>query len=121
VAAYIQRGAQLITVVTNDSWYGDSSGPYQHEEMSVLRAVENRRSVLRAANGGISCYINPLGITVAQSKMFTKDIIVEDVPIESGETFYTKTHSVIPVLCSVFSLWLIGLIILKKMKEKFKL
>ncbi len=121
VASFIQKGAQLITVVTNDSWYGNSSGPYQHKEMSVLRAVENRRSVLRAANGGISCYINPLGITKVQSGMFTKDIITEDVPIETGETVYTKTHSVIPVLCSVFSLWLIGLIILKKMKEKFKL
>jgi apolipoprotein N-acyltransferase len=121
VAVFVQKGAQLITVVTNDSWYGNSSGPYQHKEMSVLRAVENRRSVLRAANGGISCFINPLGITVIQSKMFTKDIIVTDVPIEKGETIYTKTHSVIPVLCSVFSLWLIGIIILRKIKEKFKL
>lgn len=121
VASFVQKGAQLITVVTNDSWYGNSSGPYQHKEMSVLRAVENRRSVLRAANGGISCFINPLGITVIQSKMFTKDIIVSDVPVEKGETFYTKTHSVLPVLCSVFSLWLIGIIILRKIKEKFKL
>ena len=121
VAAFIQKGAQMIIVVTNDSWYGNSSGPYQHKEMSVLRAVENRRAVLRAANGGISCYIDPLGITRMQSRMFTKDVIVQDVPVESGETFYTKTHSVIPVLCSVFSLWLIGIIILKKIKEKFKL
>ncbi len=121
VASFVKKGAQLITVVTNDSWYGNSSGPYQHKEMSVLRAVENRRSVLRAANGGISCYINPLGITKIQSKMFTKDIIVEDVPVETGETFYTKTHSLIPTLCSVFSLWVIGIIILKKLKEKFNL
>ncbi len=121
VSSFIQKGAQLITVVTNDSWYGNSSGPYQHEEMSVLRAVENRRSVLRAANGGISCYINPLGITKVQSKMFTKDIIVQDVPLESEETIYTKTHSVLPVLCSVFSLWVVGIFILKKIKKKFKL
>ncbi len=121
VASFVKKGAQLITVVTNDSWYGNSSGPYQHKEMSVLRAVENRRSVLRSANGGISCFINPLGITVIQSKMFTKDIIVRDVPVEKGETIYTKTHSVIPLLCSVFSLWLIGIIILRKIKEKFNL
>ncbi len=121
VSSFIQKGAQLITVVTNDSWYGNSSGPYQHMEMSVLRAVENRRSVLRAANGGISCYINPLGITKVHSKMFTKDIIVQDIPLETEKTFYTKTHSVIPVLCSVFSLWVIGIVILKKIKEKFNL
>jgi apolipoprotein N-acyltransferase len=53
--------------------------------------------------------------------MFTKDIIVEDVPLETVETFYTKTHSVLPVLCSVFSLWVVGIFILKKIKEKFKL
>jgi apolipoprotein N-acyltransferase len=121
VAGFIEKGAQLIIVVTNDSWYGNSSGPYQHEEMSVLRAVENRRTVMRAANGGISCVINPLGEIVVQSKMFTKDVIVRSVPIETVETFYTKNHSVIPVLCSVFSLWLIGIIILIKIKEKFNL
>lgn len=121
VAAFVKKGAQLITVVTNDSWYGNSSGPYQHKEMSALRAVENRRAVMRAANGGISCVIDPLGRTVVQSMMFTKDVIVRDVPVETGETIYTRTHSVIPVLSSVFSLWLIGIILLKKMKEKFKL
>ena len=121
VAGFIHKGAQLIIVVTNDSWYGNSSGPYQHKEMSVLRAVENRRSVLRAANGGISCIIDPLGRTVIQSNMFTKDVIVKDVPIETGETIYTKTHAVIPILSSVFSIWVIGIFILKKLKEKFNL
>jgi apolipoprotein N-acyltransferase len=121
VAGFVKKGAQLITVVTNDSWYGNSSGPYQHKEMSVLRAVENRRTVIRAANGGISCVIDPLGRTVVQSKMFTKGVIVKDVPVEKDETIYTKTHSVIPVLSSVFSLWLVGIVLLKKMKEKFKL
>jgi apolipoprotein N-acyltransferase len=121
VAGFIHKGAQLIIVVTNDSWYGNSSGPYQHKEMSVLRAVENRRTVLRAANGGISCIIDPLGRTVIQSNMFTKDVIVKDVPIETGETIYTKTHAVIPILSSVFSIWVIGIFILKKLKEKFNL
>ena len=121
VAGFIHKGAQLIIVVTNDSWYGNSSGPYQHKEMSILRAIENRRSVLRAANGGISCVIDPLGRTVIQSNMFTKDVIVKDVPIETEETIYTKTHAVIPVLSSVFSLWIIGIFIMKKLKEKFNL
>ncbi|RKY92714.1 MAG: apolipoprotein N-acyltransferase, partial [Ignavibacteriae bacterium] len=61
VTNFVQRGAELIAVVTNDSWYGKSSGPYQHKEFGVLRAVENRRSVVRCANGGVSCLINALG------------------------------------------------------------
>src|SRR5690606_26107420 len=58
VSEFVDRGAELIAVVTNDSWYGKLSGPFQHKEFAVLRAVENRRSVIRAANGGISCIIN---------------------------------------------------------------
>jgi len=61
VTNFVRRGAELIAVVTNDSWYGKSSGPYQHKEFGVLRAVENRRSVVRCANGGVSCFINALG------------------------------------------------------------
>ncbi len=61
VTNFVQRGAEFIAVVTNDSWYGNSSGPYQHKEFGILRAVENRRSVVRCANGGVSCLINAIG------------------------------------------------------------
>ncbi len=121
VTQFVKRGADIIIVVTNDSWYGRSSGPYQHKEMSVLRAVENRRTVLRAANGGISCMIDPLGRTVVESNLFTKTQLVVDAPLAKQETFYTKNPLIIPVLCSVFSIWVIGIFILFKIKEKFKL
>ena len=98
VSEFVRRGAQFITVVTNDSWYGNSSGPYQHKEMAVLRAVENRRSVIRAANGGISCIIDPLGRTKIESKMFTKTFLVGDVAIQNDETFFTKHAYLVPIL-----------------------
>jgi apolipoprotein N-acyltransferase len=121
VSEFVRRGAEFITVVTNDSWYGNSSGPYQHKEISVLRAVENRRSVIRAANGGISCIINPVGVTKIHTQMFTRTFLVGDVPIQDDETFFTKHAYLVPVLSSVFSIWIIGLFLLFKMKEKFKL
>ncbi len=121
VADFVQRGAQIITVVTNDSWYGRSSGPYQHKEISVLRAIENRRAVVRAANGGISCIIDPLGRTVTESKLFTSTIIVGSVPIESGETFFTRYPLIVPVFASMFSLWVFGIFLLKRIKDKFNL
>ncbi len=121
VSEFVRRGADLISVVTNDSWYGNLSGPYQHKEIAVLRAVENRKSVVRAANGGISCIINPLGETLAQTKMLTKDFIVGDVVIQKDETFFTKHSLIVPVLCSVFSIWIAGMFLLKKLKVKFKL
>jgi apolipoprotein N-acyltransferase len=120
IPRFVMRGANLIAVVTNDSWYGNSSGPYQHKEMSVLRAVENRRSVIRAANGGISCIIDPLGRTTVKSEMFTKAVITGDVDIQEGLTFFTEHPLILPVISSAFSFWIFGIFILKKLKVKLK-
>jgi apolipoprotein N-acyltransferase len=121
VTHFVDRGAQFLTVVTNDSWYGNSSGPYQHKEFAALRAIENRRAILRSANGGISCLIDSRGITLKETKMFTRDYLVVDVPLNNEKTFYTRNPFIIPVLCSVFSLWILGMNILLWTKKKFKL
>jgi apolipoprotein N-acyltransferase len=121
IEPFINRGANLISVVTNDSWYGNSSGPYQHKEMSVLRAIENRKTVIRAANGGISCIIDPLGKTLDESKMFTKTQITGDIFIQENETFFSKYPLIIPVTSCAFSFWIFGVYILKKLKLKLKL
>lgn len=113
VSAFVERGADLIAVVTNDSWYGNSSGPYQHKEMSVLRAIENRRTVVRAANGGISCIINPIGETVAETKMFTKTVLVGDVELRKEKTFFTKYPLLLPFI-SVFIFVFVFMIFLYK-------
>lgn len=118
---FVQRGARMITIVTNDSWYGRSSGPYQHKEIAVLRAIENRRSVIRAANGGISCIINPLGITKVESKLFTKTFIVGNVELETGETFFTKHPLIVPVAGSLISFWVFALFLLKRLKRKLNI
>lgn len=119
VTHFVDRGAEFLVVVTNDSWYGNSSGPYQHKEFAALRAVENRRAVVRSANGGISCLIDERGITIKETKMFTRNHLVVDVPLNSEKTFYTKNPFIIPVLCSVFSLWIFGMNILLWLKRKF--
>ena len=96
VSEFVEKGADFITVVTNDSWYGNSSGPYQHKAISVLRAVENRRSVVRCANGGISCVILPDGTTESATEMFTKNVLVEDVVIKTKKSFYTNHARLLP-------------------------
>ncbi|MCF8259265.1 MAG: apolipoprotein N-acyltransferase [Melioribacteraceae bacterium] len=101
VAEFVGKGAEMIAVVTNDSWYGDSSGPYQHKAISVIRAVENRRYVVRCANGGISCIINPMGNTLKSTKMFEKTTLAGFVGLTREKTFYTKNPNLIPYL-SVF-------------------
>lgn len=121
VSEFVKNKADLIAVVTNDSWYGNLSGPYQHKEFAALRAIENRRTIVRAANGGISCIINPLGETEVQTKMFTRTYVVVDAVISKSETFFTKNPLLIPILCSAFSIWIIGIFILLKLKNTFKM
>ncbi|MBU0475715.1 MAG: apolipoprotein N-acyltransferase [Bacteroidetes bacterium] len=116
---FVNKGAEFIVVVTNDSWYGDTSGPYQHKEMSVIRAVENKRSVVRAANGGISCLIDPLGKTITETKMYTKTTLVVDVSLNSELTFYTKHPWLIPIFASVISIIIILLSSIAKIKRKY--
>ncbi|NOX64484.1 MAG: apolipoprotein N-acyltransferase [Chlorobi bacterium] len=118
-SVFVKKGAEFIAVVTNDSWYGDSSGPYQHKEISVIRAVENRRAVVRAANGGISCLIDPLGRTIADTKMYTRTFLVVDVPLEQELTFYTKHPLLIPLAASAVSIIIILLSLFVKIKRKF--
>jgi apolipoprotein N-acyltransferase len=118
---FVQRGAEFLAVLTNDSWYGKLSGPYQHEEFAKLRAVENRKAVVRCANGGVSCLINKFGVTQVETKMFTRTHLVVEVPLNNEKTFYTKHPLIVPVSALIFSLLILGLNILIWLKKKFKL
>jgi apolipoprotein N-acyltransferase len=118
---FVQRGAEFLAVLTNDSWYGKLSGPYQHEEFAKLRAVENRKAVVRCANGGVSCLINKFGVTKVETKMFTRTHLVVEVPLNNEKTFYTKHPLIVPVSALIFSLLILGLNILIWLKKKFKL
>lgn len=84
---WVLAGANVLVNLTNDAWYGKSSAPYQSLAMSVLRAVETRRSLIRSANTGISAFITPLGTIARQSEIFvpwaaaTKVVLLEQVTI----------------------------------------
>lgn len=118
VTSFVKKGTDLITVVTNDSWYGRSSGPYQHKEIAVLRAVENRKSVIRDANGGISCIIDPLGRTLSETKLFTRTVLVGDVPIQEGNTFFSEHPMIIPYFSSYLSIGVFIFFLYLKIKNK---
>ncbi len=87
-----QSGAQLFVNITNDAWFFKTAAPYQHLAVNVLRAVENGRPVLRAANTGFSAYIDVHGHIVKQSDLFTQDILYVSVPlsVRDSSTFYTQ-------------------------------
>jgi len=90
VANFVKNGANLLCVITNDSWWDDSPGHRQHFEMSRLRAIETRRYVLRAANGGFSGVISPTGSVLMRTKYDERTAIQTLVCAQTRETFYVK-------------------------------
>ncbi len=96
ISKFVNKGAEALFIVTNDSWYGKSSGPYQHESIAILRAVENRRYVVRAANGGISCIISPNGKILSQTDLFVRTELTGNVKLLKNKTFYTLHPYIVP-------------------------
>lgn len=111
---FVKNGAQFLVVVTNDSWYGHSSGPYQHKEYSVFRAIENRRWIVRSANGGISCIIDPYGRTIASTNLFERTYLVGDIYLNDDLTYYVQYRDVISYFSFFVSLIFILITTLRK-------
>jgi len=103
----VQMGAEFIVNITNDTWFGRSTGPYQHMRIAVFRAVENRIFIARCANSGISAIIDPYGRETVRAGLFDKKIV-------SGEIYPLDEYSVftrIGPIFGVYSLWITILII----------
>ncbi|MEY3592979.1 MAG: hypothetical protein RLZZ38_1973 [Bacteroidota bacterium] len=90
VRQQVQKGAQLLCVITNDGWWGDTPGYKQHFAMARLRAIETRRWVLRSANTGSSGSIDPTGKIIKKTDYWTKAAFAQSVELRSEQTFYTK-------------------------------
>ncbi|AEJ62158.1 Apolipoprotein N-acyltransferase [Spirochaeta thermophila DSM 6578] len=88
---FVRRGAEVLVNLTNDSWSGLPSNAMQHMTISVFRAVENRRSLVRSTNGGITTAISPNGEILASLPPFVQDYLVCEVPVFTGRTtLYTR-------------------------------
>jgi apolipoprotein N-acyltransferase len=85
-----EAGANLLVNLTNDAWYGRSSAPYQSFAMSIFRAVETRRWLVRAANTGISGFIEPTGKIRVQSQLFEPAFLTETLDLLEVETVFTR-------------------------------
>jgi apolipoprotein N-acyltransferase len=87
---FVVDGSQLLTTITNDAWYGRSSAAYQHWDQASLRAIENGRYLARAANTGISGFVDPYGRVLAKSDLFEQTVLVEDLQFVSARTLYSR-------------------------------
>jgi len=109
--AFVKKGANFMLNITNEGWFGEA-GLYQKMVTSVFRAVENRVSIARAANTGVSCFIDPYGRITGRVQNNGKDILVEgyltqNIPLSHERTFYTSYGDVFVYL----SIIMMGLII----------
>lgn len=94
-------GSQLLTTITNDAWFGRTCAPYQHFAMAALRAIENRRFLVRAANTGISGVVDPYGRILMQTGLFVPAEFTAKVRWVEETTFYTR-HGDVLVYVSIF-------------------
>jgi len=86
----VKGGARYLANITNDQWFGDSPAPEQHFQMNILRCIENRTGMVRAANTGISAIIDPYGIVEERTPIFVQTHLVGEVELGEGTTFYTR-------------------------------
>lgn len=102
---FVKNGARFAVNLTNEAWFGETAAPYQFLAMNVFRAVENRIPVVRSANTGVSCFIDPRGEIYGKVESDGKDIFVEGFSVQAVElrnetTFYTR-HGDLFALCNV--------------------
>jgi apolipoprotein N-acyltransferase len=112
------NGANLLVNITNDAWYGESSAPYHSWAMTVFRAVENRRSLVRAANTGISGFISPTGKIYKETKLFKAQAISAKTPLLTGHTFFMHGGYRFGVICLALIPFLLYLSPRKQQKKK---
>ncbi|MBW1649691.1 MAG: apolipoprotein N-acyltransferase [Deltaproteobacteria bacterium] len=99
----VKQDADFIINITNDTWFGDTPAPFQHFNMAVFRAIENKRAIVRCANTGISGAIYPDGSITGTTPLFTEALKEYNIPILVQKTFYTKYGDVFALLCAFIS------------------
>ena len=111
---FVKGGANFLVTITNDAWFGRTSAPYQHFAIATFRAVENRVFIARAANTGISGFIDPKGRIIREGEIFTEEAINGTIHLSKNKTFYTLYGDVFAWICSALSLLLLGWALLQR-------
>lgn len=107
---FVQNGAGFITIITNDGWWGDSSGHRQHFAYARLRAIEFNRWIVRSANNGTSGIIRPDGTIEQTTNYWVRTGFNSVIPVLNNMTFYARFGNWLPILCLILStvFWVFG-------------
>jgi apolipoprotein N-acyltransferase len=118
--AQVENGAALLITITNDAWYGKTAGPYQHLSLAVLRAVENRRMLARAANTGISGFVDPAGRLLDLTPLMEEAAVVRELPLLGTRTLYTRFGDAFAAACLTGSIAMTVWGLFRRRKDRFK-
>lgn len=119
VTDYVKKGANLIGVITNDGWWGNTPGYKQHLQYARLRAIETRRWIARSANTGISAVINDKGQILETQPWNVAAVIKYSIPIMSKQTFYVRFGDYLYRAASLLGILILIMNITMLIRNKF--
>ncbi len=108
VRQFARMGAQVLVNLSDDGWYGDTSAPWQHLNMARMRAIENRRWLLRDTNNGVTASIDPYGRVLQSIPRHRVDVLAARFGFNSQITFYTAHGDVFAWLCAILAMGMVG-------------
>jgi apolipoprotein N-acyltransferase len=108
VRQFARLGAEVLVNISDDGWYGDTSAPWQHLNMARMRAIENRRWILRDTNNGITAAIDPYGRVRQSIPRHQTDALPAGYGFRDDITFYTEHGDVFAWLCAILGLGIVA-------------
>jgi apolipoprotein N-acyltransferase len=108
VRQFARLGAEVLVNISDDGWYGDTSAPWQHLNMARMRAIENRRWLLRDTNNGVTAAIDPYGRVRQSIPRHQVDALSARFGFSDDVTFYTEHGDVFATLCAILAIGIVG-------------
>jgi apolipoprotein N-acyltransferase len=123
VRKFVNLGADFLVNITNDGWFGKTHGPFQHAQIAVFRAIENRIAIARCANTGVSMFIDRYGRAKKATRIYVRTTVIDTIPLKQTEgaskdnrTFYSRYGDWFAAGCFLVSLMALILAILRTPK-----
>ncbi len=107
IRQFARQGADVLVNISDDGWYGDTSAPFQHMNMARMRAIENRRWLLRDTNTGVTAAIDPYGTVREQAPRHVRTSILVHFSYLRATTFYTRNGDVFAYACTAIAVALL--------------
>jgi apolipoprotein N-acyltransferase len=118
VQRFYDQECDLLVVITNDAWFDYTSQPFQHLQAVVLRAIEQRTSVVRCANTGISSFIDPYGRKYLEAPIFSRSSAQKVMPVHRHQTLYSRYGDFVGIISGIF---VFSFLILQVLNLKWKI